>query len=109
LPYQQSLADLMRRDLAAQPGLSEKTMFGGLAFLIHGHMVCGIGRSGGLFRIASRDRPAALALPGVEPMKIAGRDMGGMIEVAPDLLADDSRRRRLLDMALNFVRTLPPK
>ncbi len=109
LPYELRLADLLREDLAAEEDLSEKTMFGGLAFLVGGHMVCGVNQRGALFRVAGRDEPQALDLPGAEPMKIGGRRQSGMIEVPHQFLEDAPHRARMLRMALDFVRRLPPK
>jgi hypothetical protein len=109
MPYDPGLAQILREDLAGQPGLAEKAMFGGLAFLVNGHMVCGVHGYGGMFRTGKANEAAALAIDGAGPMTFTGRPMGGMIDVSDDLLADPDRRGRIMGLALGFVLGLPPK
>jgi hypothetical protein len=104
----EGLAQLMRDDLAAEP-VREKKMFGGLAFLLNGHMVCGIHRGGAMFRVGKPNEAAALAVPGVTPMMFTGRPMSGMVDCSDEACADDARRGALMALALGFVRALPPK
>lgn len=108
MPWDEGLAQLMRDDLAAEP-VAEKKMFGGLAFLLHGHMVCGIHKGGAMFRVGKPNEAEALAIPGVSPMIFTGRPMTGMVDCSDEACADDTRRSRLIALALGFVRALPPK
>lgn len=103
------LLELLRDELAGQPGLTEKRMFGGICFLIDGNMLCGVLATGAIFRVGKEAEPAALRIEGVRPMSLTGRRMGGMIEVDAEALADDDRRGALCDFALRFVRGLPAK
>lgn len=105
----EGLAQLMRDDLIDLDGLEEKRMFGGLAFLSFGHMVSGVHKDGAMYRVGKEHYPAALDLPGVREMQFTGRPMSGMVEVAPEDFADDGLRAQLTQMALGFVRSLPPK
>lgn len=109
MPHRERLATLLRADLAAHDGLSEKQMFGGLAFLLNGHMVCGVRKEGGMFRVGKPNEPAALEIAGASPMTMTGRRMGGIVEATDGALIDDQRRRRLMDMAVGYVKTLSPK
>ena len=109
MAYDEGLATLLREDLADEPGITEKRMFGGLAFLLNGHMVCGIHSGGGMFRVGKPNEAAALAIEGAGPMMFTGRPMGGMIDVADEAMADDARRQAWLALALGHARTLPPK
>jgi TfoX/Sxy family transcriptional regulator of competence genes len=109
MAYDEGLAALLREDLADEGGIAERKMFGGLAFLLHGHMVCGVHSGGGMFRVGKANEAAALAIDGAGPMMFTGRPMGGMIEVADEALADDIRRQAWLALALGHARSLPPK
>lgn len=109
MAYDEGLAELLRDELGEREGLAERKMFGGLAFLLHGNMVCGVHRGGGMFRVGKVSEAAALMLEGVGPMQFTGRKMGGMVEVTDEALADDVTRGELMRMALAHVAGLPPK
>lgn len=109
MAYDEGLAEILRGDLEQIPGISERRMFGGLAFLLDGHMVAGVLSTGGMFRVGKSRETQARAIPGTGPMTFTGRPMGGLVEVTDDLLADDDRRTSLLALALENARTLSPK
>ncbi|MBV7379341.1 TfoX/Sxy family protein [Maritimibacter dapengensis] len=105
-------AELLRADLAGEPGITEQAMFGGLCFLRDGNMIGGVRRAsegGALMRVGKERMAEALALDGVTPMMMGKRKMGGFVAVTSEALADDALRRRLLDMALAFTANLPAK
>lgn len=108
MAWDEGLAQLMRDDLAGEP-VAEKKMFGGLAFLLNGHMICGIHKGGAMFRVGKPNEAEALAVPGASPMMFTGRAMAGMIDLSDEATADDARRGRVMGLALAFVRALPPK
>lgn len=108
MPWDEGLAQLMRDDLAGER-VSEKKMFGGLAFLLNGHMVCGIHKGGAMFRVGKPNEAAALAVPGAAPMMFTGRPMSGMVDLSDEATADDARRGQVMALALGFVKSLPPK
>lgn len=108
MAWDEGLAQLMRDDLAGEP-VTEQKMFGGLAFMRAGHMVCGIHKGGAMFRVGKPNAAAALAVPGAGPMMFTGKPMAGMIDLSDDATADDRRRGRLMALALGFVKSLPPK
>ncbi|MGI1661709.1 TfoX/Sxy family protein [Palleronia sp. KMU-117] len=109
MAYDEGLAALLREDLVDKHGIAERRMFGGLAFLLHGHMVCGVHPGGAMFRVGKPNEAAARAVDGAGPMMFSGRAMGGMIDVTDAAMADDARRRNWLAMALSHARSLPPK
>ncbi len=109
MAYDEGLAQILRDDLATLAGVTEKKMFGGLCFLLNGNMLCGVHRGGGMFRVGKDHEAQALANDGVGPMQFTGRKMGGMVDVSDDVFEDDTRRRQLLDLALDFVGSLPAK
>ena len=109
MAHDEGLAALMREDLAGEAGIAERRMFGGLAFMADGHMVCGVHKGGGMIRVGAPNEAAALALPGVRAMDLTGRKMTGFVDLDEAAMADDRLRGRLVAMALAFVATLPPK
>lgn len=108
MPWDEGLAQVLRDGLAGA-GPVEKKMFGGIAFMVGGHMACGIHRGEAMFRVGKPNEAAALAIPGTARMTMSGRPMPGMIVCRDEACADDARRGALMALALGFVRGLPPK
>ena len=108
MAFDPGLAQTLRDALADHP-ITEKKMFGGLAFLFHGHMVCGVHKGGAMVRVGKDHYAAALSLSGVSPMMFTGKPMVAMVDVADASVEDDALRGQLLGMALATVRALPPK
>ena len=109
MAYEQRHYEAMAEAVGAMDGLSEKKMFGGLCFMLNGNMLCGVHKGGGMFRVGKDNEAAALELPGVAPLSFTGRKMGGMVDVSEDSFADDDLRGRIVSMALDYARSLPPK
>jgi TfoX/Sxy family transcriptional regulator of competence genes len=109
--YDERLADEMRERLAAVDGaVTEKRMFGGLAFMVDGKLTVAASRHGGiLVRTDPADAEATQALPGVEPMESTGRPMPGWFFVSADALATEADLDAWVSRALAFVATLPTK
>ena len=103
------LEALISDELASVSGLTEKSMFGGWAWLLHGNLLCGAREEGLLVRLGTGQDTWALEIDGVEPMYSGTRRMHGWVRAAPGVYADEGLRRRLLDGALSFVRALPRK
>jgi hypothetical protein len=103
------LEELLRERLASEPGLTEKSMFGGRAWLLNGALLCGARDDGMLVRLGVDRDGWALEIPCVAPMISRGRRMRGWVRAGPAALGDDALRGRLIDAALRFVRTLPAK
>jgi TfoX/Sxy family transcriptional regulator of competence genes len=108
MAYDPGLAQTLRDALSDLP-ITEKKMFGGLAFLLHGHMVCGVHKGGAMMRVGKDHYAKALTLQGVTPMMFTGKPMVAMVDVADASVEDDGIRGQLLAMALATVRALPPK
>jgi TfoX/Sxy family transcriptional regulator of competence genes len=110
MAYDEDLADRIRDLLAEEPDLSERKMFGGLAFLLGGHMVVAAsGRGGAMVRVDPADADGHLARSKAEPMVMRGRPMAGWLRVASDDLRTTRQLARWVDRATAYVRTLPPK
>jgi TfoX/Sxy family transcriptional regulator of competence genes len=111
MTYDERLADEIRERLASVDGeVTEKRMFGGLAFIVDGNLAIAASRRGGLLvRTDPDDAAATAALPGVEPMETRGRPMPGWFFIEADALATESDLDPWVDRALAFVATLPAK
>jgi len=95
MTYDRELADGVRAAFATQPGLSEKAMFGGLAFLVSGAMAVAVtGRGGLMVRCDPALAGELVAADGVDRMVMRGRELAGWLLVRPDLLDDDEALRR---------------
>ena len=103
------LEALINDELDSVSGLTEKSMFGGWAWLLHGNLLCGARDTGMLVRLGKGQDGWALDIDGVTPMYSGSRRMHGWVRAAPSVTADAVIRRELLDRALAFVRALPRK
>jgi TfoX/Sxy family transcriptional regulator of competence genes len=108
MAYDEVLASRIRDRLRDADGVSEKRMFGGLAFLTHGNMTVGVHGDDLIARIDPASTDDALAESGVRPFDITGRPMRGWVLVAGEALDDDALNR-WIDLAGSFVSSLPPK
>jgi hypothetical protein len=108
--YDEDLANRLREQLAGEEAVTEKKMFGGLAFLLHGNMsVSASGQGGLLARIDPAETDAALERPHVTRMEMGRRTMDGWIRVAPEGLESDEELAGWVARSVEFVKTLPPK
>lgn len=99
----QVLAELTPEDVVEQPA------FGGLAFLVGGHMAVAAGSRGDLMvRCDPADAPTH-HVAGAAPMEMRGRTMTGWLLLGPDQLVEDAVLARWVQVGLDRVRTLPPK
>ena len=109
MAYSQSLADRIRTLLGRRRGLTEKTMFGGIGFLLDGNMLVGVWQASLIARVGPDAYDQSLKLPHARQFDITGRPMKGWIMVEAEGLDDDAALRGWIDRALDFVRTLPAK
>ncbi len=110
MAYDEDLANRLRELLADEPGITERKMFGGLAFLLDGRMSVSASRNGGLLvRVDPAETAALLARPGVSLMEMGGRTMDGWITVAPAGLKTKRQLAAWVRRGTGFARTLPSK
>ena len=110
MAYDEDLGNRLRELLADEDAISERKMFGGLAFLRSGHMsVSASGRGGLLTRIDPAETDAALLRPHATLAELGGRVMEGWIRVAPEGLATKRELAAWVKRSLAYVRPLPPK
>jgi TfoX/Sxy family transcriptional regulator of competence genes len=110
MAYDEDLANRIREIVANEEGLTEKRMFGGLAFLIGGNMsVSASGQGGLLLRVDPDETEALLAEPHAQPFEMRGRVMDGWLRVEPDGVRTKPELERWVARGVAYARTLPPK
>jgi TfoX/Sxy family transcriptional regulator of competence genes len=110
MAYDVELANRIREVVGAEPGLTEKRMFGGLAFLVQGHMAVSASSKGGLLlRIDPAETEALVSKPHVRRFEMRGREMGGWLRVDAEAVETDDDLRRWVSHGLGYARSLPPK
>jgi TfoX/Sxy family transcriptional regulator of competence genes len=109
MAYDQGLAQRIREMLSDRGDVEEKNMFGGLAFMVRGHMTVGVAKDDLMVRCGTDRYQEALALPHAREMDFTKRPLQGFVFVAQDGVADDADLQRWVDMALQFTESLPAK
>ena len=106
MAYSTILAERVRAVLKRQPGITEKKMFGGVCFLLHGNMLVAIWVDGLVARLGPEVGVAALAQPHVRPMDLTGRPMNGWVIIAPAGIAAEADLKSWIQLAKEFVKGL---
>jgi hypothetical protein len=106
--YSGKLAARVRRLLSDRDDVVERPMFGGLTFMVGGHMCCGVNKDELIVRLKPADIDAALARPHARPMDLTGRPMRGFVTVAPDGLKGPALSRWVA-LAIANAAAMPAK
>jgi TfoX/Sxy family transcriptional regulator of competence genes len=110
MAYDEGLAERIRRIVDAEPGVSERRMFGGLAFLVHGNMAVSASGQGGLMvRVDPADTESLVAASHVRRFQMHGREMDGWLLVDVKAVDTDDELRQWVSMGLAYARSLPPR
>jgi TfoX/Sxy family transcriptional regulator of competence genes len=109
MSYSEALADRIRDALSGREGVSERKMFGGIAFMLEGNMAVGVAGEELMVRLGPEDAERALAEPHVRPMDMTGRPMKSIILVAPEATAADEDLASWVDAGADHAASLPPK
>jgi TfoX/Sxy family transcriptional regulator of competence genes len=111
MAYDEGIAEQIRERLAAGGyEVTEKKMFGGLAFMVEGNLTVAASREGGMLVRTDPDEAEEVeAMPGVESMEMRGHRMPGWVFVAPEALSAAGSLDAWVQRALDFVANLPPK
>lgn len=109
MAYDEHLASPIRKALGREPGISEKKMFGGLAFLRYGHMFVGLSDSTLMARVGKDLYQESLAREYVRVMDFTGKPMAGYVFIDEPGTATEDALRFWVSRCLMFVSTLPPK
>ena len=109
MAYDHDLAERIRGFLPAAP-VTEKAMFGGLAFLVGGHMaVAASGKGGLMLRCDPADTERLVGEPGATRMEMRGKEMDGWLRVTSDAVADDDALESWIAVGTSYAGSLPPK
>ena len=110
MAYDETLANRIRDIVQDEPGLTEKRMFGGLAFLINGNMaVSASGQGGMLLRVDPTDTPTLLERPEASRFEMRGREMDGWLRIDPTSLATKRQLKSWVSRGVSYARSLPAK
>jgi TfoX/Sxy family transcriptional regulator of competence genes len=109
MAYDEQLAERIRKRLAKRKGVVEKKMFGGIAFLLNGHMSCGVFKDTMIVRLPPEESDAALAEPHTGVFDFTGRPMKGWIVVQPKGLATGAQLGKWIERSSRHAASKPPK
>lgn len=110
MAYDEELAGRIRELVAGEPSSSEKTMFGGLAFLVGGNMaVAASGQGGLLVRVDPAESDALVAGSNARPMEMRGREMAGWLRVDAEDVRTDAELAEWVRLGTGYARSLPVK
>jgi len=110
MAYDEDLAERIRSLLEGEPGLSEKKMFGGLAFLVNGNMaVAASGQGGIMLRVDPAQTEALLDEPRILRVVMRGREMDGWLRIDPAAVVADAAFEAWVRRGVDYARSLPAK
>lgn len=109
MAYDEELAQRIRALLAGRDDVTERKMFGGIAFMVRDRMAVGIVRDDLMVRVGPEAHDDAVARPHARPMDFTGRPMRGMVYVAPVGVADDADLARWVETGAGYAASQPQK
>jgi hypothetical protein len=109
MAYDEGVAERLRDLFVDRPGISEKKMFGGLAFMYRGHMLVGILGNSLMARVGPTEYAGALSHPHVREMDFTGKPMKGYVYVDPAGIESDTDLGKWVGLCLRFNESLPAK
>jgi hypothetical protein len=109
MAYDAAIARRVREHFAGRDGVTERKMFGGVAFLVHGNMCCGVVNDTLMARVGAENYEQALKRPHADQMRFTGKPMRGFVTVSPEGFETDTALHDWVSLCEQFVRTLPRK
>ncbi len=109
MAYDEELAERVRDLLAARSEVSERKMFGGIAFMVGGNMAVGVSGNELMVRLDPTDGEKALTEEGVRLFDMTGRPMKGWILVSPERTGHEARLSEWVDAGADYATSLPAK
>jgi hypothetical protein len=109
MAYDEGLAERMRMVLESEQDIEEKHMFGGIGFLLHGNMACGVHKDWLIVRVGPTRYQELIGKDGIRDFDLTGRPMRGWIVVEPERYAEDSDLSDWIRDGIDFALTLPSK
>jgi TfoX N-terminal domain len=107
--YSEELAERIRAVLDGRPGIVERKMFGGVAWMVNGNMACGVIAEDIVVRLDREEADQALAEDHVGPMEFTGRPMRGFLLVEAAGIVEARDLVRWVEIGADFAESLPPK
>jgi hypothetical protein len=107
--YSEALADDVRSRIGDHQGLTERQMFGGIAFMVNGNMAVGVSGNELMVRVGKDNHDEAAALPGARIFDMSARRMRGWVAVAPDGFPEESDLNAWIARGVAFAESLPTK
>lgn len=109
MAYNEQSAERIRSILARRRYLTQRKMFGGIAFMLNGNMCCGVHRDDLIVRVAREEHAAALARPHARTFDLTGKPMKGFVLVAPQGYRAEDSLKEWIAMGVRCARSLPAK
>ncbi len=109
MAYDEGVAQRLREAYAQTPDVVEKKMFGGIAFMVSGHMSCGVVNDTLMVRVGPDLYAKALAKPHAREMNFTGKPLKGFVYVNPAGFESDEALDSWVSLSIGFVSSLPPK
>jgi hypothetical protein len=109
MAYDEGVAQRIREAMEQAPGLVEKKMFGGVGFMLHGNMACGVNGDDLIVRVGPEGYEAALARPHAREFDLTGRPMRGWVTVTPDGYESDKDLGAWVQQGVEYALSLPAK
>lgn len=109
MAHDERLAQRVRDHLQHHPGYSERKMFGGVGYMLHGNMACGVNGDQLIVRVGKENYLRALENPHAVEFDLTGRPMAGWVSVQPEGLKSEAALTDWIRRGLIFALTLPPK
>jgi hypothetical protein len=109
MAYDEGLAQRIRDKLQDTPGLVEKKMFGGIGYMVHGNMACGVNQDTLIVRVGPERYEEALTRHHTKVFDMTGRPMKGWIVVAPEGIEADKELEQWIQQGVDFALSLPAK
>ena len=109
MAYSEDVADRIRTMFGDEASVTERKMFGGLAFMINGNMSLGVLDDILVLRLGEEGSKAALKEPHTKPMDFTGKPMKSMVYVLPEGYKKESDLQAWMQKAIDFAMSLPPK
>jgi TfoX/Sxy family transcriptional regulator of competence genes len=107
--YDEALADRVRELLSARADVSERKMFGGIAFMVAGKMACGVLGDDLIVRLGGEEGGKALAEDGVRPFDFTGKPMKSIVYISPQRTSDDAGLAEWVEAGAAYAASLPAK
>jgi TfoX/Sxy family transcriptional regulator of competence genes len=109
MAYSETLADDIRMRIGNHPGITEREMFGGIAFMVHGNMAVGVTGEELMVRVGKDAHDEAVSQPGARIFDMSGRPMKGWVLVSPEAFGTDSALDGWIQQGVGYAESLPAK